>query len=70
MHKNGTLSNQNKKKLIIVLVSMPWDAGIVFFMVRKDGQMAPIITRTVFAPFMFCTANQKMARMARLIMAM
>ena len=38
--------------------------------VRNDGQMAPIITRIVLAPFMVCTANQKMARMTREMMAM
>lgn len=46
MHKNGTLINQNKKKLIIVFVSMPWSSLIVFFNVKKLGHIAPIMTRT------------------------
>lgn len=70
MIKNGTLPNQKMKKLIIVAVSMPWLAGMPLCSVRKDGQMAPIMTRTEFAPFMFWIANQKIARMAREIMAM
>ena len=49
---------------------MPCDAGIWFFRVKKEGQMAPSITRTVFAPFIVWIANQKMARMAREMMAM
>jgi hypothetical protein len=68
--KKGKLPNQKMKKLIMVAVSMPWLFGIPLCRVRKDGQMAPIITRTEFAPFMFCMANQKTARMARDTMAM
>lgn len=56
-------------KEIMVLVSIPWLAGIWFLSVRKEGQMAPSMTRTVFAPFMVWIANQKMARIARDIMA-
>lgn len=33
-------------------------------MVRKLGQMAPNMTRTVLAPFIVWIANQKMARIA------
>ena len=68
--RNGTLPSQKMKKLIMVAVSMPWLSGIPFSSVRKEGQMAPIMTRTEFAPFMFWMANQKMARMARETMAM
>ena len=68
--KNGTLPSQKMKKLIMVAVSMPWLSGIPFPSMRKEGQMAPIMTRTEFAPFMFWMANQKMARMARETMAM
>ena len=53
---------QKMIKPIIVFVVMPWSSGIVFFNVRKDGQIAPSITRTVFAPFMVWIANQKMAK--------
>jgi hypothetical protein len=70
MHKNGTDMSQKMKKLIIVFVSMPWDAGMSFRSVRNDGQIAPIMTRTLFAPFIFWIANQKMANTARDTMAM
>lgn len=69
IHRNGVLKSQNNKKLTIVLVSIPWDSGMSFLSVKNDGQIAPIMTRTAFAPFMFCTAYQKTARMARDIMA-
>lgn len=36
----------------MVLVVMPSDSGMSFLSLRKDGQMAPSMTRTVFAPFM------------------
>jgi hypothetical protein len=52
-----------------VAVSIPCDSGIVFLSVRNDGQMAPIITRTVLAPFMVWIAYQNMARMAREMIA-
>jgi hypothetical protein len=70
MHKNGRLINQKRKKLIIVAVSMPWETGMPFFSVKKLGQIAPIMTLTEFAPFIFWMANQKTARMARETMAM
>jgi hypothetical protein len=70
MYRNGTCRIQKITKLIIVFVVMPCDSGIWFFSVRKDGQIAPSITRTVLAPFMVWMANQKMARMAREMMAM
>jgi hypothetical protein len=70
MHKNGTLAHQKIKKLTSVFVSMPWDSGMPFLRVRNEGQIAPSMTRTALAPFMFWMANQKMARMAREIMAM
>lgn len=62
--------SQNMRKLIIVLVVMPWSSGMVFLRVRKEGQIAPIMTRTVFAPFMVCIANQKIARITLEMMAM
>jgi hypothetical protein len=70
MHKKGSEMSQKMKKLIIVLVSMPWDSGMSLRSVRNDGQMAPIMTRTLFAPFMFWIANQKIASTARDTMAM
>lgn len=70
MHKKGMLTSQNIKKLIMVFVSIPWDSGIPLCSVRNDGQMAPIMTLTELAPFMFWMENQKMARMAREMMAM
>jgi hypothetical protein len=70
MYKKGTWRSQNITKEIMVLVSMPWDAGIWFGRVRKEGQIAPSMTRTVLAPFMVWMANQKMARMARDMIAM
>lgn len=69
IQRNGTWISQNKKKLIMVLVSMPWLSGIVFFNVKKLGQMAAIMHLTALAPFMFWIANQKMARIAREMMA-
>jgi hypothetical protein len=51
--RNGRLPNQKMKKLIMVAVSIPWLAGMPLRRVRKEGQMAPIMTRTEFAPFMF-----------------
>lgn len=53
MHRNGKLISQKMKKLIMVFVSIPWLSGIEFLRVRKDGQMAPIITLMLLAPFMF-----------------
>jgi hypothetical protein len=53
IHRNGTLAHQNKKKDTSVFVSMPWLSGIVLCKVKKDGQIAPIMTRMAFAPFMF-----------------
>jgi hypothetical protein len=70
MHRNGTLAHQNKKNETSVFVSMPWLSGIVLRKVKKDGHIAPIMTRVAFAPFMFWMAYQKMARMAREMMAM
>jgi hypothetical protein len=69
MQRNGTWINQNKKKAIMVLVSMPWLVGMVFFSVKKLGQMAAIMHLTALAPFIFWIANQKMARIAREMMA-
>ena len=69
MTRNGILPSQNKKKLIMVAVSIPWLSGIPFLSVRKEGQMAPSMTRTAFAPFMFWIANQKTASTAREMMA-
>ena len=70
MIKNGICASQKRKKEIIVAVSIPWDSGMWLGRVRKEGQIAPIITRTVLAPFMVWIANQKMARIAREMMAM
>lgn len=52
MYKNGICANQKRRKEIIVLVSIPCEAGMWFFIVRKEGQIAPSMTRTVLAPFM------------------
>lgn len=41
-----------------VASSMPSHAGMRDGSVRKDGQMAPIMHRTVYAPFMVWMANQ------------
>jgi hypothetical protein len=41
-----------------------------FLRVKKDGQMAPSMTRRVLAPFMVWMENQKTPRMARDMMAM
>lgn len=70
IYKNGICMSQNRKKHTIVLVAIPSPSGISFLRVRNEGQMAPSITRTVFAPFMVWMANQKMARIARDMMAM
>jgi hypothetical protein len=69
IYKNGICASQKRKKEIMVLVSMPWSAGMWFFIVRNDGQIAPSITRTVLAPFMVWMANQKIARIAREMIA-
>ena len=69
MTRKGIWASQNKKNAIIVFVAIPWLAGIVFFMVRKLGQIAPSMTRTVLAPFMVCIAYQKRAKMQREMMA-
>lgn len=53
MTKKGKLPSQKIKKLIMVAVSMPWLSGISFLRVRKEGHIAPIMTRTELAPFMF-----------------
>lgn len=70
MYRNGNCRIQKITKLIIVFVVIPCDSGIWFFNVRKEGQIAPSITRIVLAPFIVWMANQKIARMAREIMAM
>ena len=69
MHRKGKLINQKMKKLIIVLVSMPCDSGILLCRLRNDGQIAPIMTLTEFAPFIFWIENQKIPRIAREMMA-
>jgi len=62
--------SQNRKKATIVLVAISASAGRSFLSVRNDGQMAPSMTRIVFAPFIVWMANQKTARIARDMMAM
>ena len=52
-----------------VASSMPCEAGMLEGNVRNDGQIAPIIHLTVYAPFMVCIANQKIARIALEIIA-
>lgn len=53
IHKNGKLTSQKIKKLIMVFVSMPCDSGMPLRSVRNDGHMAPIIVLTLLAPFIF-----------------
>jgi hypothetical protein len=53
MHKKGNCTMKNIRYAIIVFVSMPWSSGMVFRMVKKDGQIAPIIALTALAPLTF-----------------
>jgi hypothetical protein len=53
----------------MVLVAMPWLSGIPLWSVKNEGQMAPNITRTVFAPFIVWMENQKTARIQREMIA-
>lgn len=70
MTKKGSWKTQKMRNEPRVASSMPSHAGIRDGRVKNDGHMAPIIARTVFAPFMVWIANQKVARMTREIMAM
>lgn len=69
MYKNGIWISQKRKKETIVFVVMPSDLGMLFLSVKNEGHIAPSMTRTVFAPFMVWMANQKMARIAREMIA-
>lgn len=52
-----------------VASSIPCHGGMFDGSVRKEGQIAPIIQRTVNAPFIVWIANQKVASIARETMA-
>ena len=52
-----------------MFVAIPWFLGMVFGNVRKLGQIAPSMTRTVLAPFMVWMANQNIANIAREMIA-
>jgi hypothetical protein len=69
IYRKGIWMSQKRKKDTIVLVVIPASAGRSFLSRRNDGQMAPNITRIVFAPFIVWMANQKTARIARDMMA-
>lgn len=70
MSKNGICASQKSKKEIMVAVSMPCDSGMWLGSVKNEGQIAPIMTRNVLAPFIVWIANQKIAKIAREMMTM